>query len=118
MPVYALQVAKGGPKLTASTATDEQPDQTGNHGTIADFRFTNDSLADFADFLQFELDRPVLDDTALKGRYDFTLRWTPDLSDKPASDTAPAIFSALQEQLGLKLEPAKTSRQGSHHRSG
>lgn len=47
--------------------------------------------------------RPVVDRTGLTGRYDFTLTWSPDA--EPDSD-APSIFTALQEQLGLKLEPA------------
>jgi len=56
------------------------------------------------------LDRPVLDRTGLGGRYDFTLEWTPDLSpsDNPTPNAAgPSIFTAVQEQLGLKLERQK-----------
>jgi uncharacterized protein (TIGR03435 family) len=64
------------------------------------------------------LDRPVVNQTGLDGRFDFTLKWTPDetqfggqLSQLPAStdkaDAPPDLFTAMQQQLGLKFEPAK-----------
>jgi uncharacterized protein (TIGR03435 family) len=62
------------------------------------------------------LDRPVVDQTELPGRWDFTLNWTPDESQfggiklPPTTDKAdapPPLFTAIQEQLGLKLEPTK-----------
>jgi uncharacterized protein (TIGR03435 family) len=52
------------------------------------------------------VDRPVIDQTGLKGRYDFTLEWTPD-NVPPGDATAPSLFTAVQEQLGLKLESRK-----------
>ena len=54
------------------------------------------------------LGRPVFDRTGLTGAYDIDIRWTPDGSDgqTPPGD-APSIFTALQEQLGLKLAPEK-----------
>jgi uncharacterized protein (TIGR03435 family) len=55
--------------------------------------------------------RPVLDYTALTGRYDIELQWTPDAvrlrSAEPSEESTPSILTALQEQLGLKLESAK-----------
>jgi bla regulator protein blaR1 len=66
------------------------------------------------------LGRPVLDQTGLKGNYNFDLKWTPDVNSpgampgpSPAAETAPpdasgpSIFTALQEQLGLKLESTR-----------
>jgi uncharacterized protein (TIGR03435 family) len=64
------------------------------------------------------LDRPVIDQTGLAGRYDFTLTWTPDETQfggrggqaPPPADPAnapPGLFTAIQEQLGLKLESTK-----------
>ena len=54
---------------------------------------------------------PVVDATELKGKFDFSLKWTPDemQTNAPASDssTGPSIFTALQEQLGVKLEGRK-----------
>ncbi len=58
--------------------------------------------------LSVHLDRPVIDRTGLKGTYDFTLSFTPELSaglPDPAADSSdPGLFEALQKQLGLKLE--------------
>jgi uncharacterized protein (TIGR03435 family) len=62
--------------------------------------------------------RTVIDNTGLKGHYDFTLKWTPDRStpmlsgatgsdSAPLPDSGPSIFTAIQEQLGLKLESQK-----------
>jgi uncharacterized protein (TIGR03435 family) len=51
-------------------------------------------------------DRPVLDQTALRGAYDFKLEWAPDGSDDYAG---PSLFTAIQEQLGLKLESTKAA---------
>jgi uncharacterized protein (TIGR03435 family) len=63
------------------------------------------------------LDRPVVDQTGLPGRFDFSLVWTPDESQfggmggrvpPPAGDAPPGLFTAIQEQLGLRLESTKS----------
>jgi uncharacterized protein (TIGR03435 family) len=108
MSCYAVMVAKGGPKIEASKS-DGLPDQTGrNNNGQASWRFTNNSMEDFAKFLQFVLDRPVVDQTGLKGKYDFKLAWTKD-NAPPTSDpnAAPGFFTAIHEQAGLKVEPSK-----------
>jgi uncharacterized protein (TIGR03435 family) len=76
-------------------------------------------MADFAGLMQEAvLDRPVLDQTGLNGRFDFTLKWTPDDSQfggmgakiPPPTDSAnapPALYTAIQEQIGLKLDATK-----------
>ena len=65
-----------------------------------------------------ELGRDIIDQTGIEGRYDLTLNWTsdsgpasvPGVADGEAStDLGPSIFTAIREQLGLKLEPAKGS---------
>jgi uncharacterized protein (TIGR03435 family) len=68
-------------------------------------------MADFARNLGPMTGRPVIDRTGLTGAFDLELRWTPDQMPAgapalPATD-APALFVAIQEQLGLKLEPTK-----------
>ena len=78
------------------------------------------AISVFADVLCMQPDllgRTVIDETGLTGKYNFTLQWTPDMaapSDDPGTATAPpldlsgpSLFSALQEQLGLKLESTK-----------
>jgi uncharacterized protein (TIGR03435 family) len=70
------------------------------------------------------LGRPVLDQTGLQGKYNLDLKWTPDVNSpeampgqSPDADTAPpdalgpSIFTAVQEQLGLKLESTKSSQE-------
>jgi uncharacterized protein (TIGR03435 family) len=115
--VYAITVGKTGPKLTKS-----EGDPNGLPGLF--FRglgvlpARNATMADFAGVMQAAvLDRPVVDQTGLPGRYDFTLTWTPDefqfggLGMKPPATsegaTAPDLFTAMQQQLGLKLESTK-----------
>ncbi len=114
LPVYVIQVGKSGPKLTPSTRTMPFPDQT-MRGS-GNLRETNATMAEFAGMLQVAvLDRPVLDQTALPGRFDFTLLWRPDefqTSSGPAraanpNDARPSLTTAFQEQLGLKLEAVK-----------
>jgi bla regulator protein blaR1 len=77
------------------------------------------STSDLARDLQFELGRPVLDRTGLTGKYNFDLKWTPDVTPgampgpptaaemAPPDTSGPSIFTAIQEQLGLKLESTK-----------
>jgi uncharacterized protein (TIGR03435 family) len=127
-PMYALMVAKGGLKIklaadqiSAEVNGPSKPGAGPNHGAI---RFgpgtmmgnaANWSL--FVRFLSQRLDRPVVDRTGLSGRYDFLLQWTPEVGEArvdpggnplPAADTTgSSIFSAVQEQLGLRLESAK-----------
>ena len=65
-------------------------------------------MADFAFILQLMLNKPVLDQTGLSGRFDFVLKWTPD-NEKVADEAvaSPGIFTAMQEEIGLKLEAVK-----------
>jgi len=51
--------------------------------------------------------RTIIDKTGLTGHFDLTLQWSSDDNPDPGTDSAPGIFTAVQEQLGLKLEPAK-----------
>jgi uncharacterized protein (TIGR03435 family) len=108
LPCYAITVAKGGPKMTARQSTQGLPDQTGrSNGGRASWRFTNNSMEDLAEFLQFELDRPVVDQTGLKGKFDFNLTWTKDIAPATEENAPPGFFTAIQEQAGLKVEPSK-----------
>jgi len=106
MPVYALVVAKGGAKLTPSPP--DPPADRGlqvDLGLIAGRGLTMDTLAQML-WTRRELgSRKVIDRTGLTGKYDLKLKWTPE--GDPADAGGPSIFTAIQEQLGLKLEPAK-----------
>jgi len=111
MPVYALTVTKGGAKLTNSADDPNgQPiDYGGNTNGSVNKRFVNTSMPDFILTLLFYADRPVVDRTTLHGRYDFQLRWTADETHGTEPDAPPGLFTAIQEQIGLKLEPAKAA---------
>jgi len=107
LAIYTITVAKGGPKITKHTeASNGLPTQSGspNYGGR---RFTNNTMSDLALGIQAFLDRPVVDQTGLAGRYDFVLTWTPDDSNTDSANQAPGLFTAVQQQLGLKLDPIK-----------
>ena len=115
LPVYELVIAKGGPKLKESAAqpSDANPNAPGNTNVRnTDMTATGVRLSELAGNLSFPLDRTVIDKTGLTGRYDFRLQWTDDnvanaAADAGATNAPPNIFTAIQEQLGLKLQPAK-----------
>jgi uncharacterized protein (TIGR03435 family) len=96
LPVYSLGLAKGGPKL-------EQADRNVGLTTGRTLLRGTADMAQLANLLTATLGRTVLDNTGLKGSYKFALTWAPD---DPTAD-GPSIFTAIQEQLGLKLESTK-----------
>jgi len=109
MPVFALTIAKGGTKLVKSMRDPSWGPGSGG-GTangIEDHRYTNTSMSDLALMLMIYVDRPIVDQTGMQGRYDFQLRWTRDEAASTGTDSPPGLFTAIQEQLGLKLQPAK-----------
>jgi bla regulator protein blaR1 len=115
MSIFALIVAKGGPKKMALTKSTGDPQLNGKfaNGTLNGVGVDMATLAHFLS--EGQTGRPVVDMTGLKGKFDFHLEWNPDpsLSPLPPDGTAnpPAdvggvsIFTAVQQQLGLKLEP-------------
>jgi uncharacterized protein (TIGR03435 family) len=107
--VYALTVAKNGAKLPKSTGdpTGSPHDDGGSANGRVSKRFTNTAMPDLILTLLFYTDRPVVDQTGIKGRYDFKLQWTTNEAQTSAPDAPPGLFTAIQEQLGLKLEPVK-----------
>ncbi len=121
LSVYAITVVKTGAKITKSDADPKGlPGWSFGRspaGTV--FTFRNSPLSQVAALLQNSMDRPVVDQSGLSGRYDFTLTFTPDAAQAarlglggppPAADNpdaAPDLFTALQQQLGLKLESTK-----------
>ena len=109
LAVYALSVGKGGPKMTPNTTDpsgllNQQND--GSNGRDVE-KLKNTSMQELAEILQWRVGRPVIDRTGLKGRYDFNLEWTTDEAQLTAPNAPPGIFTAIQEQIGLKLRPMK-----------
>jgi bla regulator protein BlaR1 len=141
LPVYALVVAKNGPKLKETTITpddDAGPSPPGppgppgpqQHKRMAmmgrgQLTMSGVPISLLADSLSRIVGRNVIDKTGLTGNYDVSLKWTPDPGQgpmfpgaggpegrppdapPPPDPSGPSIFTALQEQLGLKLEPEK-----------
>jgi uncharacterized protein (TIGR03435 family) len=139
LPVYALVVAKGGPKFQESSykppeiSPDSPPSPGGQVGPPrqgiwmqgrGDVTVTAVQMKMFADVLSRMVGRPVIDKTGLTGSYDFKLKYTPeegqgmmmppgakqpgsDGAPPPADSNGPSLFTALQEQLGLKLDSQK-----------
>jgi uncharacterized protein (TIGR03435 family) len=110
LPVFNLVLAKGDPKLQPTPgAPDDMISSTCQYtrgpGSAQAARCSMNNLVDA---LRDITGRTVIDKTSLTGLFNYTLRWTPDNAPAPAaSDTpAPDIFTAIQEQLGLKLEPS------------
>ncbi len=100
---YALVTAKGGAKMAVAKPNDNGSDFS-SHNYHLDA--TNVTMEGFARRLSRNRDigKVVIDRTGLKGHFEFELEWAPAQAE---SDDHPGIFTALQEQLGLKLESAK-----------
>jgi uncharacterized protein (TIGR03435 family) len=101
LPAYDLILAKGGSKLQLTKSSGKSIGTGRTH-----FNGEGLTMTLIAEELSLITGRVVVDKTSLTDRYDLKLQWTPD--DAPAADnSAPSLFTAIQEQLGLKLEPAK-----------
>lgn len=108
LSVYAIRIAKGGSKLTPAVHPDREPDQKASgHGTETTVIISSGTIADFIRNMHFFLDRPLVDQTSLAGRYEYTLRYTYDEANASDPNPPPGLFTAIQEQLGLKLEAVK-----------
>jgi len=133
LPIYVLIVAKDGPKFKQATPGETHPNgikgPDGHSGAgmmiMGREGLTGQGveLVNLVRHLTRQLGRTVVDKTGLTGRFDFTLKWTPDetlggalrgpqsgqagVGDPPPTDSSPSLFTALQEQLGLKLESQK-----------
>jgi uncharacterized protein (TIGR03435 family) len=112
MPCYALTAAKGGFKLKPLEGGGEHGTTSKGDGARRTLIATGVDMGRLVAFLSRQVDRPVVDLTHIQGFYTFTLEWMPDdLKTAASSDqpSLPCIFTALQEKLGLKLEPQKAS---------
>jgi uncharacterized protein (TIGR03435 family) len=104
LPVYELVVIKSGPKFAHSSgdSKDAGTDIRNRNLTARDI-----PMRSLASSLAGQVHRTVIDKTGLQGNYDLALKWSDDDAPDAQTDAAPSIFTALQEQLGLKLLPAK-----------
>lgn len=125
MPLYELVVAKNGFKLKESDPNNTYANgfkgPNGSGAGMTSFRMNGKAvtltmqgteLSSLTNILSQQLHRQVADKTGLKGKYDATLEWTPEeasMQGTAGDDAKPGIFTALQEQIGLKLESTKGS---------
>jgi uncharacterized protein (TIGR03435 family) len=131
LPVFELVVAKGGTKLKEATPGDtyatgiKGADGKGHAGTMrmspGEVTGQGVPIANLVNLLATQLHQTVIDKTGLRGTYDLDLTWAPDQEAGPMfkggdgsqkadiapDSTGPSIFTALQEQLGLKLQSTK-----------
>ena len=107
MPGYALVVAKSGFKLKPVEPGGSDTDTEG--GRVQTLTAKKTSMALLADLVARDLGEFVVDKTGLDGVYNFELRWTKDDLSSNATDLdgVPSLFTALQETLGLRLQPQK-----------
>jgi len=118
--MYDLVVAKGGAKLTPAPEVDGAP--KGSDGKpqpkgsmmVRNGQLTGEGIpvSNLAMFLAQMLHKQVVDKTGMTGNYDMSLKWQPEEQaaeshDATGGEQAPSIFTAVQEQLGLKLEPTR-----------
>ncbi len=107
VPGYALVVAKGGPRL--------QPNKGAVNGGFfgaSEFKFQNVSAEYVGKLIGWQIKQPVVDKTGIQGMYDVDLKFAPQdgpLKDDPRFSNLSNIFTAVQEQFGLKLVPQKVA---------
>jgi uncharacterized protein (TIGR03435 family) len=120
LPIYELSVDRKGSKVQRVKDSETKADVRVGAGLI---QLTKATAATFASQLSYALGRPVIDKTSLAGEFNFTLEWTPEpgedggpltaglppeASDQPASTSdGPSIFTAIPEQLGLRLKSGR-----------
>jgi uncharacterized protein (TIGR03435 family) len=115
LPVYALTVGKNGAKLTPNTDRAPQRIQLQASGGLFMMMGQDIPMPKLADVLFGQVGRIVIDRTGLQGSFDYKLQWAPDPANAPningakmeSSPDGASIFTAVQEQLGLKLESTK-----------
>ena len=103
-PVYALVAEKTGPKFSRAAGGPDRGMNTSKGPGKVHMKGSGVPMSELSSNLANQLGRFVVDQTGLDGEYDFVLDWDPD---QLADSTGPSLFTALHEQLGLKLEPRK-----------
>jgi uncharacterized protein (TIGR03435 family) len=102
--VYSLIVAKSGPKLKEHSGAGGSGIAAASVSGKADITATKTTVTRLAEYLSGQAGRPVIDNTGLKGEYDFRVEWA---TDEALRSSGSSIFTVLQEQLGLKLDATK-----------
>jgi uncharacterized protein (TIGR03435 family) len=104
LTMYSLAVAKGSPKLTEHTGEAGGSSNTNSRSGKTTMTVTKGTMASLASHLEGQTGRIIKDNTGLKGAYDYKLEWS---NDQAEDSSLPSLFTALQEQLGLRLDSTK-----------
>ena len=108
LPAYVLEVEKRGPRMQKAEAGDSDTEMHGGRGGPATLEARKTDMNRLAELLDWRLDRPVVNRTGLNGGFNFTLHWAPDNLRNPDDDADDvSIFTAVGEQLGLRLRTAR-----------
>lgn len=109
LPVYELIVLPSGPKFHLSAVQSNHDTGTSIQGNDRGVQLSahSISMASLASSLEGQVHRPVIDKTGLAGKYDVAMKWSSDTVPSSETNPWPSIYTALKEQLGLKLKPAK-----------
>lgn len=109
LPIFELVVMPSGPKFKHSANQMSNSTGTSINGTDRGVQLTaqNISMGSLASSLEGQVHRPVIDKTGLAGNYDVAMKWASDRVPSSETNSGPSLFTALQEQLGLKLKPSK-----------
>lgn len=110
LPSYALRIVKDQPKLAVAADPAAQPlEWTEGHDWVRTENYRSSTMEYFLTIKQLFMDRPLVDQTGLAGRYDFKLTYSYGDAPDTDADEPPPMFTAIKEQLGLKFEPVKTA---------
>ena len=108
LPSYVLEVDKRGPRMQRAEAGDSDTEMHGGRGGPATLEARKTDMNRLAELLDWRMDRPVVNHTGLNGGYNFTLHWAPEnLRDPENGADDVSIFTAVGEQLGLRLRTGK-----------
>jgi uncharacterized protein (TIGR03435 family) len=108
LPAYALIPTKGGTKL--KEIGPDPGELVRNQRSAGHLKAEQMPMRQLIEILHGLVKRPILDETGIKGVFDITLDWAPETNQPPeTTDPRPSLFTALQEQLGLKLEARKAT---------
>jgi uncharacterized protein (TIGR03435 family) len=114
---YSLIPAKGGPKVVKSASGDQRMfgirREEGPNGQIVNRMIARRvEMRDLAFLLLLTVQRPVIDETGLAGEFNFEMEFAPFESDGATDSSAPSLFTAIQQQLGLTLKTTRASLDG------
>jgi len=106
LPAYLLEVAKNGPRMEKAEPGDSDTELHGGRGGPTTLEARKTGMDQLAEILGWRMDRQVVNRTGLNGTFNFTLHWMADIMRNDGDDDV-SVFTAVGEQLGLRLRSTK-----------